>query len=176
MLDLIIIFLIFFSIVNGRRKGLVRVLLELGSVVIAFIIASRFGSYAGDMLDSIFNLTPKIVESINIPIVDITDEINKILGVIGYIVVFFLARFVLRVVIAQTSIINHIPLIGTANKLLGGILGFVKGCLLSLIIVWLLSFVAIDWVVNLLNTSFIAPILLDSFPNIYLRLHFWLSK
>ncbi|SES76359.1 CvpA family protein [Anaerobranca gottschalkii] len=176
MLDLLLIIFIFFSIVNGRKKGLVRGLLELGSIVIAFMVASRFGSEVGNLLDNIFNITPKIKESINIPFIDITDEIAKIIGVIGYIVIFFIARFVLSIIIAQTSFINHIPLIGTANKLLGAALGFIKGYLLSLMTVWLLSFIAVDWAQNLLNKSFLAPILLDSFPSIYSKLNLWLSN
>ncbi|SHK11190.1 Uncharacterized membrane protein, required for colicin V production [Anaerobranca californiensis DSM 14826] len=176
MLDLLIIIFIFFAIVNGRKKGLVRGLLELGSILLAFIVASRFGSNVGNLLDSIFELTPKIKDSINIPFIDITDEITKFIGVIGYIVIFFIARFVLGIVIVQTSLINQIPLIGTANKLLGAVLGFIKGYLLCLMAVWLLSFIAVDWAENLLDKSYLAPILLDSFPSIYWRLNFWLSN
>lgn len=176
MLDIIIIVLILFCFINGRNKGLVRVALELGSLILAFLIASRLGSHAGELLDSIFNLSERLREIIDIPFVDITEEVNTLIGVIGYIISFMVIRFLLAIVIRKTSLINYIPLIGTANRFLGGLTGIIKGYLISLIVVWLLSFVAIDITENLVSKSFLAPILLNSFPSLYTTFQTLLSR
>lgn len=176
MLDIIIIGLGLFCVLNGRSKGFVRVALELGSLVIAFLIASRLGAHTGEFLDSLFNFSDRIKEAINVPLVDINEEVNRIIGVIGYVAIFGVVRFLLAIVIRQTSLINHIPIIGTANKALGALTGFVKGYLIALIAVWLLSFMAVEWAENLVAKSFLAPILLNSFPSMYSKLNILLTR
>lgn len=176
MLDLIIVILIVFCVVTGKNKGFVRVALELFSFIIAYMIAARFGPYIGDFLDSIFNISDKVQDSLNIPFIDITNEISQLVNVIGYLVIFMVSRFALGILVAQTSLLNHLPLLGSANKVAGALAGFVKGYLFALLIVWLLSFVAVEWAQNLINGSFLAPALLNSFPGLYEKLNIMLSR
>ena len=176
MLDLILVVLVVFCVINGKNKGFVRVVLELGSFIIAYMIAARLGPYVGTILDSMFNISDKVKDSINIPFVDTTNEIIRFVNIVGYLVVFTVSRFVLSIIIVQTSILNHIPLLGSANKVAGAMTGFIKGYLFSLVIVWLLSFVAVDWAQNLVDSSFLAPALLNSFPSLYEKLNIMLSR
>ncbi len=176
MLDFIIVVLIAYCVLSGKRKGFVRVVLELGSFILAYIVAYRFGPYVGQLLDSAFNLTERLQDVVNVPLIDLTDEISRLINVIGYIVIFFVARFFVGFVVAKTSLINHIPLIGSANKGIGALAGLLKGYLFALLLVWLISFVAVEWAESLINGSFLAPILLNSFPALYNKLNLILSN
>lgn len=56
------------------------------------------------------------------------------LRIIFFLLIFIIVSLILNAVANAAKIINHIPLISSANELLGGILGFVKAILIILII------------------------------------------
>ncbi len=65
--------------------------------------------------------------------------------------------------------LSHIPVLGTLDTFGGLIFGFLKGALITLVIVWVLSLLPIPRVMDFMESSLIAPVLLNIAPGIYER-------
>ncbi len=156
----------------------------MGCIIIAFVVASRLGPFVGDTLLTTLGLDELIQPlidisktTVNIPYLDtandaniVEDYVNLFVNSIGAIIVFFVVRYGISLLLFTTSVINKIPIIGRVNKFAGGVLGLIKGLILSVLLVWILSFVAVESVENFVSSSYMASFILDSFPNLYQRL------
>lgn len=65
----------------------------------------------------------------------------KIISVCATIVLFFVLSAIVGVLCHLSGIVNKIPLVGSANKIVGGIIGFVYGGTLVVVSVFVMSFI-----------------------------------
>lgn len=73
----------------------------------------------------------------------ITEEVVKppvisVVSVIAFVVLFLIASLVCTLVSKSLKLVNKIPLLGSLNSLLGGIIGALKGIIVVIILNWLL--------------------------------------
>lgn len=72
--------------------------------------------------------------------------VNLLVQVIGYIIVFILIFLILRILAIALNLISKLPIIHGVNKIVGGVLGFIRGAAL----VWALKTVIslyLEWMV-----------------------------
>ncbi|WP_353892649.1 CvpA family protein [Proteinivorax hydrogeniformans] len=172
MLDILLIGFILLNVYIGRNKGLIRMVLELSSILIAYFAASRLGPFVGSTILGALGLET-LAESIVVQTA-VEGGVNPILSFmnsVGAVIVFFIVRYGLSFLLFTTSVFNKIPVIGSFNKVGGTAIGLVKGVVLSVLLVWILSFMAIPTIQNSLESSLIATQLEDIFPRMYNRLH-----
>ncbi len=125
-LDWILVVLLAFGIYRGIRRGLLRQVLGLSALVIAFI----FGYLHMDTVGTWFE------NQVGIPM--------EYSSVIGFLCVFFSAFLVLSIVSGfLDKIVRNIPIIGWLNQLIGGALGLISSALLLSLIVYLLSLIGL---------------------------------
>ena len=94
-----------------------------------------------------------------------TPVTDFIMFAIAGIVLFIVAKLVLSILKGILSgIINAIALLGAVDKLLGFVLGLVKGALLIGILFMLISFVPIEGLNEFIHTSIFAHVIYDQNP------------
>jgi uncharacterized membrane protein required for colicin V production len=119
LVDLLFLVTIVLLVFNGLRNGLVFSLLSLLSLPIAFVVAWLFGPKLTNLLAANnLNATP----------------------LISYVVLFFGTVLIVHILAtALRGTVKRIPLIGLANTLLGGVVGFIEAWLLWVILLLVLS-------------------------------------
>ena len=112
VIDILFLITVVLLVLSGLRNGFVLSVLNLISIPIAFGVAYYFGpQFTAFLASSGFSATP----------------------LISFFILFFLAVFVLHIVgNALRRIVKGIPLIGSGDSLLGGVVGFVEAWLLWL--------------------------------------------
>ncbi|MBQ9937337.1 MAG: CvpA family protein [Oscillospiraceae bacterium] len=85
-----------------------------------------------------------------------------VIKIIAFILLFIIASLLLSIVAKMLKFVNKIPLLGKANALLGGIIGFLKAAVFVVIISAVLSFFTVNggtflWFINgeMVNSSII---------------------
>jgi uncharacterized membrane protein required for colicin V production len=119
LVDLLFVVTIALLVFNGLRNGLVFSLLNLLSLPIAFVVAWLFGPQLTNVLAANnFNATP----------------------LVSYVVLFFGTVFIVHILAtALRGTVKHIPLVGLANTLLGGVVGFIEAWLLWVVLLLILG-------------------------------------
>jgi len=120
-LDIIVVLIVAFGFYAGFSRGLVKTAFDTMSLLIGILAAMRLSTYTIDILESMFNISPKFTVLIGL--------------VVTFIVVMAAVRFVGRRIedILEAANINII------NKLAGGVLqGAFFAFLLSMLI-WALG-------------------------------------
>lgn len=140
-LDIIFIIIIVFFIFNGLRRGLVRVIGGIIGLFVGIYLAGLLYPEMSAWLQSLLGFS------------------NDIIGnIIGFLVVFIVANRLFAIVIWLLDRIVNLPLIGTVNRLLGGIFGLIEGLLIvSVIVAVLTNFGVFDKKPELISNSKIIP-------------------
>jgi len=163
----------------GMKKGFVRSVFALGSLLLSLILALTLHPVVTDFLDGsvveeyvhtnvykVFEAkaqeeaepTEEPKQALSLPlffsetIENKTEEVTKnitetvaasvtdlALDLIGILIVFVLVRFILWLALHLLDIIAKLPILHSANKLLGGILGAIYGILAVYLILALLT-------------------------------------
>lgn len=145
LVDVLFLVTIILLVFNGLRNGFVFSLLSLLSLPIAFVIAWLFGPKLTNLLAANnLNATP----------------------LISYVVLFFgsvLIIHILATVLRGT--VKRVPLVGFANTLLGGVVGFVEAWLLWVILLLVLGHFLQD--VSQVQSIGVNPSLFQSWQQFY---------
>lgn len=183
ILDILIIAFLIFSIIRGGKRGLISQILDLAGVVIAFFVASRYGAAFGRWVSGFLNLekfATKVVvteaesKGLSSLLVGslkgiVPDVVVALQNILGYIILFFLVLAAAKLLSLIFKSLSRIPVLGTLNTFGGVLFGFLKGALITLVIVWILSMLPIPRVMDFMESSLLAPILLNIAPGIYER-------
>ncbi|HEY1354036.1 MAG TPA: CvpA family protein [Ktedonobacteraceae bacterium] len=145
LVDLLFVVTIVLLVFNGLRNGLVFSLLNLLSLPIAFVVAWLFGPQLTNVLAANnFNATP----------------------LVSYVVLFFGTVFIVHILAtALRGTVKYIPLVGLANTLLGGVVGFIEAWLLWVVLLLILGHFLQD--VNQVRTLNINVNLFQSWQQFY---------
>ncbi|MCQ8212422.1 CvpA family protein [Cetobacterium somerae] len=118
-LDILIAVILIFAIVEGLKDGFLLQFFSIFGIFIDFIIAQKF--------------TPIVMEKLAIN----TNESNFLLTYIG---VFIASYFVIAILMFFIGIILKNQNKGFLSRGLGGVFGFVKGLVISLIILFIFNY------------------------------------
>lgn len=116
-LFLIIVAVLLICFFAGRRAGLIRTLIPVVSAVASFgLVAVGLPIFREDVMGAV------TVFDINSAVIDIA----------AYAATFLILRWLIKAILRFFKVIGDVPILGTINRLLGGIAGFIGG----LIIIW----------------------------------------
>lgn len=135
---------------NGLFAAVVRLIAFAASAVAAYVFSGQLapfvydsfiGEKVGEVLDSIQNNTEpshafwnRIITAVDQnanPEQLIKDAVRLVIGVIIFIIVVILLSLAAK----AFKGINKVPVLGTVNKLLGGVLGLAVGLIICLVLV-----------------------------------------
>lgn len=135
---------------NGLMSALVRLVAFAASAVSAYVFSGQlapfvYNSFIGEKIEEVINsiqqdMEPsaafwyKIITAIDetaAPEQLIMDAVRLVIGVIIFIIVIMLLSLAAR----AFKGINKVPILGTVNKILGGVLGMAVGLIICLVLV-----------------------------------------
>lgn len=96
------------------------------------------GFLQGNSEDMVTNIANGIAEPM----------VTTIITIVLFFIIFFLCLILVRLIANATNIVNHVPLVGTANRILGGAMGIIKWG-----IVMILLSMAVQLVISLTNNE-----------------------
>lgn len=169
VVDILVILFIASSAYFGWRKGLISQLIGLASVLVAFVVAWLLGDSFGRWILGFVDLEKYASSLVAIE----NNGVGKIVGalenVLGYVILFFLVLIGMKLLARAFRSFNRVSCLGTMNSLGGLVVGSVKGVLTTMILIWALNLLPIPSVVDAMDGSSLAPILLKIAPGIYER-------
>lgn len=182
-LDILIALFVVFSVIQGWKRGLISQLLDLAGVLVAFFVASRFGTAFGQWIGGYLNLEKfatkvivtqaegKGLSSLLIGNLKgiIPDAVVALQNILGYILLFLIVLAAVKLLSVIFKSLSRIPVLGALDSFGGLIFGFLKGVLITLVVIWVLKLLPIPKVMDIMDSSFLAPILLNIAPGIYER-------
>ncbi|MDY6062676.1 MAG: CvpA family protein [Erysipelotrichaceae bacterium] len=134
VVNVLVILIFGLGIYSGLRKGLVRQILNFVSIIVSFVLA-----YLGAPLLSkevnFVSYDQKLFDKLKFAGFDQTA--NLILSFVLILIVAFLVTAIIKVIIIK--IIDHTAIIGTLNRLLGGLLSIVISTFIVLNLAMLLN-------------------------------------
>jgi membrane protein required for colicin V production len=166
-LDLLILSLVIFSAVMGWRRGLVRQLFDLVSVIASYIVALRYGTEFILLIDSYIPLFRWLPEWLNDPTPFGFALGDLVLRLLGFFVVYSLVRLLFRAVGELMHGIFSLPVLGTANGFGGMVLGALKGFLLVLLLVAVAQLIGTPFLEKTLRESTAASYIVSIWPVVY---------
>ena len=158
--DILFVLIAVIFIAVGAKRGFIKSLIQSAKFLLAFIITYFVGPIVSQFVNERFisswvnkvgvATAEKIIpaafrpdpEAIGEGVLPYTQVIsNLISNIIAYVVVFVLALVLLTVVAwLLTKITDKIALLGTANRILGGLFGTVMGLVVLTIIACIIKF------------------------------------
>jgi membrane protein required for colicin V production len=142
-LDVVLALIISLSIFSGFRKGLLRIGIGFAATVAGFIAASWFYGMAAALL---------------VPYVSSKPAAN----VLGFLFVFVAVLAIGALLSVIISRLFKMAGINWLDRLLGGVFGFVRGILISMVIVMVLSAFSFNSKPQSVIDSAVAPYVLES--------------
>ena len=115
----ILIILIFFTI-SGFKNGFIKETSRILSLIIGFILAGRFH----------YNLNPYLKDYI---------ENESILTAISYLIIFFISVMIISIVAKFLQKVFEFVLLGWLNRVLGLLLGLLKGFFIVSLIIFIIE-------------------------------------
>lgn len=137
-LDYILIFVLIYYLYRGLQQGLVKQVVGLAGFFIAFYSSLRWsGVLRGYMdkylkLDEIFVVMRQESEA-SLWLIDV------IINIIAFLMLLMIISLILSVLVQRLRIINKIPLVGPLNAISGAAVGALKGIIVILVIVAVIS-------------------------------------
>ena len=148
LINILVIAIMGFSIWGGYKNGLVSQVLSFCS----FLIALFAGFLLGPVLANHIALFSDSTSSINAITSVFLNEI------VWFLIVTVIVKIIVDIIVNLSSIISHIPLIGTVNKILGAVAGAVIGVVWVLIISIILSTPVFDNGLEVREKTLIKPL------------------
>ncbi len=136
-LDIIIIIILSLTFIRGLMRGIVKEVMGIVGIVLAFILSSKYHQ----------DLTPYIVKIVH-------DK--EISGIIAFAILFLSTVVVLFLIGALIREMLKSMSLGWLDNLGGGVFGFIKGVLLSSMIIFVLTF-SLDPKSPILTESKLSP-------------------
>lgn len=155
--DVLLVIIIFGFAFAGFFFGLIHTLGSLVGTVAGFILASKFAPTLSGWLSIIFGESGAV-------------------SIISFIIVFLVASrlvgFAFWLVQKVFDVVSMVPFLKSINRLLGAVLGFAEGIIVTGAVLYYASSIIPEWILSLGGTSAISGYLISVFTAILLFLPF----
>lgn len=121
--DLILLAVLIVFVVSGFRRGFVRSLLELAGYLLALVASA---AYSGILAEKLVPLVSKVKQ---------VDPLGRVvIRILSAVLIFVVLQVLVHLLAAVADGLFRLPVLHQVNALLGGVLGFAKGCLVLLLV------------------------------------------
>ena len=155
--DVLLVIIIFGFAFAGFFFGLIHTLGSLVGTVAGFILASKFAPTLSGWISVIFGE-------------------SSALSIISFIIVFLVASrlvgFLFWLVQKVFDVISLVPFLKSINRLLGAVLGFAEGIIVTGAVLYYASSIIPEWILSLGGSSVISGYLVSVFTAILVFLPF----
>ncbi len=138
ILDLFLLSPLILYTLLGVRDGLVRKLVGIGAIILALFLAQAYMHDIGEFMSENMGISPSDAPST------------------GFVFIFFFVTLFVSIIYRVTS--GNYKIGGVADKILGGVLGFVQGALLASSLLLMLAFQGIPSRTTLRDSRLYKPL------------------
>lgn len=181
ILDFLILGFLVFCIIRGWKRGFVSQILDFAGVLVAFFVASQYGAVLGKWLAGILNLEKFATKAVvteaegqgasNLIVGTlkgiIPDVVAALQNLLGYVILFFLTLIAVKLLSSLFKSLNDVPVLGKLNTFGGILFGFLKGAVITLVVIWVLSLLPLPKVMIFMEASLFAPAILKIAPGLF---------
>jgi uncharacterized membrane protein required for colicin V production len=164
MLDLILIVILIGGFLIGLKRGLILGIVHLTGFIIAFAVAYL---YFDDIAPRLRLWIPYPAPSSESAFSLIADSISleeAYYRAIAFAVLFFGTKILMQVLGSMLDFLADLPLLRTANKWMGGALGFVEVYLIVFLFLYFAALVPTEFVQQSITDSFLAQAIVEHTP------------
>lgn len=161
MLDIIILILLLMGTLLGLKRGFILQFIRLTSFILSIAFAALFYK----------NVAPHLHW---IPAPDFQRDSRLFLftgnleaayyNAIAFIVLFIIAKILLRIIGSFLSIVAGIPVIKQINQMLGAVLGFLEVYLFTFVLLYVASVLPVDALQQMMGQSSLANVIINHTP------------
>lgn len=142
-IDYAILAIIFFSVIIGMARGLVKELLSLIAFVAAFLIAAKYSEALAAYFTHTSSIQNAVSGSSNSVGLDTSQPISYAAVCISFMVLFIATILIGAFINFFINFFFQAGLIGLGNRLFGTVFGFCRGIVVSLVFVFILQFTSV---------------------------------
>lgn len=163
VLTTLIILILVGCFINGHRRGLIMMALYTGTYLVSWVIAR---TVAPLLARGLTNLLPDVATGSSysghlLAAVNLNDFFSRGLA---FLVLFTVVSMACHWGIRQLRWIKRVPIIGTADRLAGGVLSFVIGYVIIFLILIVLQLWPAEWWQLQMANSGLARWIIDQTP------------
>ena len=148
--DILFSSILLFFIINGYRKGLINEIVRLTGLFISCFVAKRYHMELIPFIEEYF---------IN----------EKLIQIIAFLIIFLITIIIIRILSSLIQKLFEIVYLGWINKLLGSLLGCIKGLIVISLIIFCMSILPEEIVGKIKKDSIIYDVG-NNIKNNYLKL------
>lgn len=144
MVDIIIIIVLFLGTYMGYRAGFIKQLFSLVTTLLGYIISFALSSRLAILLSDLIPLyeNPLLKNLSNtLTEFDIPSGYHRI---IAFFVIFFLVKFFMNLIANILGVFTKLPIIKSANKILGAIFGLIESYLIIFACIYIIYVLPIN--------------------------------
>lgn len=173
MLDIILLVVLFISCIIGAKRGFIVQLIHLGSFLIALIVAYIYYKPLAQKF-VLWIPYPGFTENATMTLVlDSLDVDRTFYRVIAFALIFFVTKLVLQIIGSMFDFLTYLPVLGSINRLLGAILGFIEFYFIIFIALYVLALLPLEVIQTVLNKSILTSLMLEHTPVITKMFQDW---
>lgn len=158
-MDILLVIILVLSALDGLKRGLIKQLIQLAGVIVAIVLAYKWGPALGQSLTGVLKIEERFSA--------ISAVADIVYNALGYLLVFLGVLVLARLAAVAVGSIARVPVLGAMDKLGGLVVGAVRGALIVLALVWVLNVVPIPSLENAVGSSGIARAFLQVAPRLY---------
>ncbi|MFJ9291396.1 CvpA family protein [Bacillus halotolerans] len=162
MLDIIILILLLMGTLLGLKRGFILQFIRLTSFILSIVFASLFYKNVAPHLKWI----PAPDFSAGQPAFSFFSGNLEAAyyNAIAFVVLFIIAKILLRIIGSFLSIVAGIPVIKQINQMLGAVLGFLEVYLFTFVLLYVASVLPIDGLQQMMGQSSLANVMINHTP------------
>lgn len=163
-MNFILIIILLFGFLIGLKRGLILQALHLTGFIISFIVAVLYYDKLASKL-SMFIPYPNVSDdSMWAPFLQAAPVEHAFYNAIAFAVIFFGVKILLQIIASMLDFVSAIPILGSINKILGALLGFVEVYILLFIVLFVLVLTPLTQIQDWINDSSVAMFIIEKTP------------
>ena len=164
MLDLLILIILIVGILVGGRRGFVVQAIHMFGFIVAIIVALIYYKPLAQKF-LLWIPYPGFAESATSTLgLDGLDVDRTFYRVIAFAIIFFVSKIVLQIIGSMLDFLKYLPILGSINRLLGAVLGFVECYFLLFIALYVLALLPLEGLQSRLDGSIFTSLMLEHTP------------
>lgn len=163
VLTTFIILILMGCFINGHRRGLMTMVLMLGTYVVAWLVARQGTQLVGGWLKAFLpRIGTEATFSANI-LANVNNNLFFYNG-IAFMIIFSVVSILCHWGIRQLNWLKRVPVVGTVDKWAGGILSFMIGYLIIYVVLLVMQLWPAEWWQMQMANSELARLIINQTP------------
>ncbi|MDQ0256445.1 putative membrane protein required for colicin V production [Evansella vedderi] len=164
MLSFLLFFALVVSFFVGFRRGIILQLIHLLGFVVAFIVAYLYYQDVAHYI-RLWIPFPQLSSDSGLTLLVEAFSFERVYyNGIAFAILFFATKIIMQIVGSLFDFLAHLPILNMINRWLGGILGFIEGLLVIVVLLHLGALIQIEFIQEHIQNSSFAQMIFEYTP------------